>query len=258
MRWGVVVAAGGRVDSDLARVIGSERKALARLAGRTSLAWTLDAVAQAELGPCVTVSGSEVAPEVLHGEFVAEVGSAVDNARLGLETLPGDVEAVLFIPADTPLMEGSMLREFAEAVSRRIESRRWCAAGLTPASIFREAYPTAEFRALRLREGPHLSGALYAASPEGLRAALDLASSMRRSRKSQLAMAWKLGPLNMLRYVSGRVSLRQAESIVGGVMESHAILVSGCHPATCLDFDTVEDWRHLQEVCAVRFGPGGT
>jgi CTP:molybdopterin cytidylyltransferase MocA len=245
MNWGIVIAAGGSVEPDLGRAIGAPRKALARIGNKTSLAWTLEAVATADLGPCVTVTGPDVASEVLHGTFVAEGESAIDNARIGLEALPSTLDAVLFIPADTPLMTGGMLRAFAENVVQRAQADRWCAAGLTPAHRFREVYPEATFRALRLREGPQLSGALYAASPAGLRAALDLAGSIRRSRKNQLAMAWKLGPFAMLRYLSGRVSMPTAEAILGRLMESQAILVPDCHPATCLDFDTVEDWRYV-------------
>lgn len=256
MKWGVVIAAGGTVEAELSRAIGSHRKALARLGQRTSLAWTLDAVAEASLGPCVTVTGADAAGEIAHGEFVAEGRSAIDNALLGLEALPTSVQAVLFIPADTPLMNGTMLTEFAEKIGRRIEGDDWCAAGLSPAGRFREAFPEAAFKALRLREGPQLSGALYAASPKGLRTALDLVSSMRRSRKSQLAMAWKLGPFNMLRYLSGRVSMQRAEAIVGRLLGSQAIIVPDCHPATCLDFDTVEDWLHVQRAFGSRDSVG--
>ncbi|HRI44444.1 MAG TPA: NTP transferase domain-containing protein [Fimbriimonadaceae bacterium] len=256
MKWGVVIAAGGTVEPELRQAIGSHRKALARLGPRTSLAWTLDAVAEAGLGPCVTVTGSDVADEIAHGEFVAEGRSAIDNARLGLEALPKSVEAVLFIPADTPLMDGPMLREFAEGIDRRVEVDNWCAAGLTPAGRFREAFPEATYKALRLREGPHLSGALYAASPIGLRTALDLAGSMRRSRKSQLAMAKKLGILNMLRYFSGRVSVERAEAIVGRLLGIQTIIVPDCHPATCLDFDTVEDWQHVLRAFESRDSAG--
>lgn len=251
MRWGVVVAAGGVADSDLARAIQTHRKALAKIGEKTSLAHTLDAVKSAGFERCVTVSGPEVALAVHHGDFVEEADSAVDNALLGLEALI-DVEAVLFIPADTPFLEGDMLTDYTRAVESRAREDRWYSAGLTPTPTFLETYPGVPVESLRLREGRYLSGALYAANPAGLRHAIDVIRGMRRSRKSQLSMAFRLGPLNLIRYFTGRISLGQAERVVGNVFGGQVVLVPDCHPASCLDFDTVEDFEHIIRLALKR------
>jgi CTP:molybdopterin cytidylyltransferase MocA len=229
----------------MAAVLGTSRKALAMIGDQTSLGRTLHAVRAAGIENCITVSGMDAKDEVHHGDFLPEGDSAVENARLGLEALGDRVDGVLFIPADTPLLGPEMLLEFAGQVADRANHGRWFAAGLTPVGTFREAYPEAEATPLKLRGGRFLSGALYATSPEGLQHALELISDMRRSRKSQLGMAWKLGPFNLARYLLGRVSLSDAERIMGRVLGGDAIIIPDCHPATCLDFDTAEDFRQV-------------
>lgn len=248
MKWGVVVAAGGHADVDLAQAMGTTRKALARFGDATSLGLTLDAVRQAGFDACVTVSGLDVQHAVSHGEFLPEGQSAIDNARLGLEALGGEVEAVLFIPADSPLLDAEMLVSFTGAVANRANHDRWYSTGLSPLEGFRASFPEAEAQALKLREGKYLSGALYATSPAGLVHALDLLTALRRNRKSQAAMAWKLGPLNLARYALGRISLSDAERIVGKALGGQAVIIPDTHPASCLDFDTVADFEVIQRM----------
>lgn len=228
--------------------MGTTRKALARFGQVTSLGLTLEAVRKAGFDSCVTVSGLDVKPEVSHGEFLPEGQSAIDNARLGLEALGSEVEAVLFIPADSPLLDAEMLLSFTKAVAVRADHERWYSTGLSPLSGFSERFPEAEVQSLKLREGKFLSGALYATSPAGLIHALDLLTAMRRNRKSQAAMAWKLGPFNLARYALGRVSLSDAERIVGRALGGQAVIVPDAHPATCLDFDTVADFEVIQRM----------
>lgn len=245
MRWGVVVAAGGTVDDELRAATGVERKALARFGDATSLGLTLKAIRETGIAHCVTVTGVDVRDEVVFGEFVPEGTSAIDNARIGVEALGESVDAVLFMPSDTPLLSPEMIAAFVEQVNGRAEGERWYAAGLALADQFRSQYPGLECTPVKLREGRFLSGALYASNPAGLRHALDLLSVMRRSRKSQIAMAWKLGPANLVRYATGRVTLSRAEDIVGRALGGQGILVPDCHPATCLDFDTATEYEHL-------------
>lgn len=259
MRWGVVVAAGGEAGAGLEEVIGAPRKAMAVVAGKTSLAWTLEAIEGAGLERCVTVTGSDIASEVTFGAFVPEGTSAIENAHLGLQVLGDSVDGVLFLPADTPLLRSDDLVRFTSSVRYRADSvgspSRWYAAGLSSASAFAAEYPGVPFDSLRLREGPHLSGALYACSREGLVHILDLASAIRRSRKSQAQMLWRFGLWNVIRYRFGSISISDAERILTRALGGSAWLDPHCHPSTCLDFDTPEDWLGIQRIVGKVSGP---
>lgn len=244
----------------LAGAIGTPRKALARFGDRTSLSRTLEAIQEAGFERCVVVGGEDAGPEVTHGSLVLEVGGAVANARAGVEALGEGIDAVVFLPADTPLMRGPMLRAFVEFVEMRVdglaaadaapEGGRWYAAGLCRMMDFIAAYPEAEVEAMHLRGDSMVAGALYAASPAGFAHAFDLIDAMQRSRKSQVRMAMRLGLWNMIRYFLRLLDLRDGERIVGRALQGSVFLATDSHPATCLDFDSVQDVEAIRQVLA--------
>lgn len=252
MRWGVVVAAGGLVPEPLALTLSTPRKALGRFGQRTCLSLVLDAVKQAGFEQCAVVSGPDVRSEVHHGELVGEGASAVDNVKRGLAMLGSGVEAALLLPSDAPLIEGDMLRHFTHAVESRLSqaprAERWYAAGLCSSAEYLRAYPGAGHQQLRLKEGAYHSGALYAASPAGFHSAIEIFEQMRASRKNQLAMVMKLGPINMLRYLARSVDLASGERILGRFFRGQVVLVPDCHPATILDYDTEEEFLFCQQM----------
>lgn len=247
MTWGVVIAAGGLVKDPLASAIGTPRKALATIGGRTCLERTLDAVRDAGLDVCVTVSGDDVEPHVHHGEFVCEGEGQIENARIAVETLP-DVEAVLFLPADSPLLSAESLTQFISDLEERIEKEqeRWLAVGLTTLQDFKAEFPGIKNQPIRLRDGDFLSGALYATSPEGFLHAINVIDEMSKSRKSQLSLLMKLGVWTVLCYLMHRVSISDAEEKLGKILEGQAIIVTGCDPSMAADIDDVADFDELR------------
>ena len=247
MTWGVVVVAGGLVKDPLASAIGTPRKALARVSGRSCLARTLDAVKAAGLDVCVTVSGDDVADHVHHGKLVQEGETQIENARIAVEALP-PVDGVLFLPADTPMLPGAALTDFLASVEERIDEgqERWFAGGLTSLADFNRAFPGMSTQAIRLSDGDYLSGALFATSPEGFFHAIDVIDQMSHSRRNQLGMLWKLGLWAVVCYLMHRMSLKDAELRLGRVMEGQAIIVTGCDPRTAADIDDVADYDELR------------
>jgi hypothetical protein len=247
MRWGVVVAAGGLVKDPLASAIGTPRKALAVVNGRPCLEWALGAVRDAGLADCVTVSGDDVEPHLIHGRLVMEKSAQIENARIAVEALP-ECDAVLFLPADSPFLDGAMLRSFVEKVESRVEAGadRWLAGGLTTLREFQGLFPRIEPHPINLKDGSFLSGALYAASPSAFRHAIGVLDEMSRSRKNQFAMLWKLGPWTILRYLLHRVSLAEAEQRLGRLFGGQAIVVTGCSPLMAADIDDVAAYDEIR------------
>ncbi|HRJ26093.1 MAG TPA: NTP transferase domain-containing protein [Fimbriimonadaceae bacterium] len=261
MRWGVVIAAGGSAPPDLAARLGVPNKALAPILGKTSLEWILH-----ELGSWPVERRVVVGPESLRRlvgswEWVAESGSAIDNVLAGVEALGPQVEAVLMLPSDAPLLTRSGTEHFVQSVEARCvggdgPGERWFAAGLASATQFRQQYPQLECIPLRLRGEPLLAGGLYAASPAGLRHAVSILQVMRHSRKSQLKMALRLGLGPCLRYFMRRITLVEAEQIVGRFFGGPTILVSDCEPESVIDFDSADEFDRVLETC-VRRGLSG-
>lgn len=51
-----------------------------------------------------------------------------------------------------------------------------------------------------------------------------------------------------MRYLTGRMSIENAEKSAAKVLKGKCIIVPDCHPDTTLDFDTAEDYNYLQSL----------
>lgn len=245
------MAAGGKEPPQLAKAFGVARKALIEIDGATCLSRVLGAVRDAAVERCVTVTGIDAASEVTFGEFVQEAGDAMENVLVGMDRLGEEVNALLLLPADAPFLHAAHLRQFAAAIESRAKEERWYAAGLCPARRWKEQFPDAPAKTLRLREGAFLSGALYAASPAGIRHSLEWIRTMIGSRKSRLSMARKLGARNLISYATGRLTISDAERFAGNVLAGQVIVWPEAPPTTCFDIDTPADLAAARRVVAL-------
>ena len=245
MKWGVVIPAGGLVVDPLASALGTPRKALANIHGKPSLLMVLEAVHAAgfDADEIAVVGGPELKPVIGdRAVWVEEEGRQIQNAWLGVEAIP-DAEGILFLPCDAPLLTGEGVRAFGEGVFERVKEVKgeWFAAGLCPHPYWDEAFPDWPNPYLRLRDGEFVSGAYYATSRAGFFKGAELFAELSSSRKSQVAMLWKLGIWPMIRYLLHQVTVEEAEDRLGHVFGGQAIIVPDCDPQGMADIDTVED-----------------
>lgn len=248
MKWGAVIAAGGRVEADLAAVIGSESKALARFNGVTSLSRTLTAVREAVIEHAVTIGPAALREHVTHGEWVQQAQSALDNVMLGVNRL--DVEAILMLPADTPLFTAESLSHFCQAIEARAPQSNWFAAAASPLPEFKRLFPEAPVQAVRLREGRMVVSGMYAATPKAMTDAVARVRPLIGARKSQLQVISRIGPAAILKFLTGRLTGFDVEAIAERLLGPPGILVPDAHPATCLDIDTIADFHAVQAIVA--------
>ncbi|MDK3162149.1 NTP transferase domain-containing protein [Kamptonema cortianum] len=249
--WGVVIPAGGLVADPLATHIGTARKALASIQNRHIIEWTLDAVLTAGFQNISVISGEDVR-EVVGDEFwVQEFPGQIDNAVAGVERL-GEVERILFLPADTPFIHAEGLIHFVNSVESRCEdlTSPWFAAGICPNETFRATFPDFPTPYLKLKDGDYVSGAYYAASKSGFLQGVEIFKQLSESRKSQFKMLLKLGVLPLIRYFLHLVTIQEAETRLGKVFGGQAIVISDCDPHAMADIDTVEDFENV-----MRFAP---
>ncbi len=247
MRWGVVVVAGGRVDPDLAAAIGSDRKCLAVVEGRTCLDRVVRACEEAGVGPVAVVTGADVWDDSLPGVFVPEVGPQVGNARAGAEAHP-EADSLLFLPADAPFLRPAGIVEFAKAVESRAAEEKWLAAGLCRADDFRAAFPECPKPSLRLRVGRYHSGAYFAASPAGFRSAMEVVATFSENRRSQAKMALSLGLGNMLKFALGRFGFDDGERLLKRVFGCRAYLIQDADPESIIDIDDATEFAQVLDA----------
>ncbi|MGI8922992.1 MAG: nucleotidyltransferase family protein [Fimbriimonadales bacterium] len=249
--WGVVIAAGGGVDSAFAELIGADTKALAKLGGRPSASYVIDACIDAGFGRVVLAAEDRVVerlprlpPRI---EVVKPGTSNIGSIRSAMSKLEHE-RPMIFVPCDSPLISGSHLLHFIERIGERFPNAlpdKWFAAGFCGEAEARRTHPGADNRGLKFRGGNLAPGGLYAASSGGVEAALAILEEAADNRKSQFKMVWRFGLLNVARYFLGTVTPAEAESRVGTILGGPATIVHDCHPDTTIDFDTPADWAYL-------------
>jgi len=244
MRVGVVILAGGTVDEEFARVLGTDRKAEARINDEMSLEWVRRAAEQAGY-ECVVVGRAGSAPGV-----IAEGETATDNMIRGADALPF-VDLYLMIPGDSPFVTADDFRNFAEfCEQKRPAGRPFCALGVCPAEAFVQEFPDAPATPTRTLEGPFLAGALYGCNRLGLDRSQQIIRDARRNRKQILRLALRLGLPTLLSVALGRVSLPNIERKLGGLIDGEVAIWRGASARSVMDFDDAAEWASVQRHAA--------
>lgn len=242
----------------LASALQTARKALADIEGHKAVELTVAAVRAAGIDQIAVVSGDDVRPYVGEALWVEETGRQIPNARAGVHAVP-DAQAVLFLPCDTAFLQPDGIRHYMQAVQERVidPDQLWFSAGVCPKAAFDEAFPGWPHPAIRLKDGDFMSGAYFATSRDAFFHGAEMFETLAASRKSQLQMLWKLGPVPLIRYLTHRVTLAEAEDRLGKLFGGQAIIVPDCDPEAMADIDTVEDYRQVQRFAA-RYLPSGS
>jgi len=252
--WHCVIAAGGAAPEEIAEATGAKTKGAVSLLGTTSLARVLDACRTVGFESIAVVADEETASELAlrEGERAVPPGEAnIQSTLNGLDGLPDHAPTFLTV-CDAPLMEAAHIERFLQDVEeRRREASydgRWFAAGLADEPDVRRRYPGVRYRYIRFREGRFASGALYASTPASVRHAAQQLRVGSERRKSVPSLVLQVGLLSLVRYLLGTVSLSEAELRIAGLLGGECFIVTGCDPATTMDFDTLEDLRNVERL----------
>ena len=160
-----------------------------------------------------------------------------DNLHAGLAGLPPGTDRVLICTADVPLLTGPIIDDFvihapAEAdLVYPVVSR-----GRTV-----DRYPETRRTYVRLRGKTVTGGNLIIARPSVLRRIEERAQQLIRHRKSPVQLARDVGPLLLLRLLTGQLSLAQAERRVSRVFGIQGRVVESPYPEIGLDVDKPHD-----------------
>jgi CTP:molybdopterin cytidylyltransferase MocA len=254
-----IVLAGDRgPDDPVAMHRGVPGKALAPVAGRVMLTRVLDALAEAPLAGRVVVVCPEhenyahaiAASRLAPGRVVrvAPGGSPSASAAAGLELLPPASE-VLLVTADHPLLQAGWLEQLLER-ARALEAD--LATALAPLELVQRAYPRNRRTRLAFSDGAMCGTNLFLFRTSAARGVTSLWQQIELQRKRPWRIVAWLGPLNLLRYLAGRMSRDRAFALLSaraGVAIRAVVLDD---PAAAVDVDTVDDLVLVERIIASR------
>ena len=213
MTWSALILAGSRpgATDPVATYAGVSHKALIRLEGETLLARVAAAV-RAAGATRVAVSASDRAV-------------VVEAMRLGLEVLPpasgpsASVAAALTVlgtpllvtTADHALLDGAWIARFLADVPADVD----VATLLARRDVVEAVAPATRRTWLRFADGDWSGCNLFwLATPEAA-LAIGLWSPVEADRKRPWRIVWRLGPMLLLRYLVGRLTLAAAVRHLG-------------------------------------------
>jgi GTP:adenosylcobinamide-phosphate guanylyltransferase len=155
----------------------------------------------------------------------------------------------LVVTGDHPLLTPEMVEHFCEAARRTGAD---LAAGLTPASAIRAAYPEAQRTYLRFRDEYYSGANLYALLSSEARRAIAFwrRAELERKRPWRLVRAFGWRPL--LAYLLGRLTLDAAMQRASRITGAHVAAISLPFPEAAIDVDKPADLELVEKILAER------
>jgi GTP:adenosylcobinamide-phosphate guanylyltransferase len=236
-----VITAGGRIDGAFAQAAGTRVKALAPVRGTTMLQRMMDALRAAGVTRLAVVGGGEVrdACGSIVERVVEESPSGTENMIRALRAWPEDGSPLLYATSDLPYVTSEAVAGFLKRVAPGT-----LAVALADFTQFTARFPAAPPFGITLAGERVVNGGVFSI-PGG--SAERLAAIARRffdARKRPWRMASIVGPLALLRFLFGRLSIAHLEALTARALDAPAAAVRGCAPELAFDVDTAAEYAY--------------
>jgi molybdopterin-guanine dinucleotide biosynthesis protein A len=236
------ITAGGRVEGELAKAMGTTIKALAPIGTTTPLESAISGARAAGAERVVVIGGDEVRARV--GAIVDEV---IEESPSGRENIARAIRSsedrpLLLLASDMPFLSDEAVRAF---VARASEYD--LALPLADADTYERTYPGAPPHATTIGNERIVNGSIVYFGPGIAPRVLDVSERLFVARKSLLRMAVLLGPALLARFALRRLRIEHVEARATAVFGIRARAVRGSDPGLCFDIDGVDDYRYACE-----------
>jgi GTP:adenosylcobinamide-phosphate guanylyltransferase len=255
-----IVLAGDRGPDDaVAQAAGVSCKALVPVAGKAMLLRVLAALAAAEtVGSCLVCGSSsrllqqcpELAERVADGRirWLENADSPSRSALAALQALTDDAP-ILLTTADHALLTPAMVDYFCgQALATDCD----VVAGLARAELVQQAFPESRRTVTRLRGDNYCGCNLFAFLTPRAASAVEFWKRVEAQRKNPLKIIKALGPITVLRYLFGRLTLAQGLARLSTLTGARAGVVWMPEAETAVDVDKIEDWQLAEKILRKR------
>lgn len=238
-----VITAGGPIDGEYAARAGTTLKALAAVRGRTMLARTIDAVRACGIER-IAVVGNDTVRDACAGvpvTMVPDRGSGAANVLGALDAWPDD-QALLYLTCDLPYVNAASLQWYLDRLEFTTLSMPLC-----ENAAFVRRFPGSPPFGITLA-GERVVNAGVFHLPAGSRTRVrTLAATMFGARKAPWKMATIAGPLVLLRFALGRVSVNALEERARRIFGFPVTAVRDAPPELAFDADTAAEYAYALE-----------
>lgn len=227
----------GQPNRGLLKVAGTHAyEAEIPIGGRPMAWWVIDALAAS---PSIS-SIALVGPESLRRDAVIwspVAGDLFSNILAGLKTAPVGAEHVLFVTSDIPWITAAAVEAFVTSAPRDVD----IVYPIIPKRVAEERFPGTKRTYVRLVDGIFTGGNLFLARAKAVPRLKERAEVLLSHRKSPLALARDVGLGLLVRLITGRLSVQQAEIRVGGILGISGRALIFPYAEAGVDVDKPED-----------------
>lgn len=247
-----VVTAGGRLSGPLAEAAGTTIKALAPVGGAPLIEPMLRALAATPgVGQAVIVGPTrELA--VLNGVAatvarIEEGATGTENMRRGLEAVEAEAGEghVLLCTSDMPFIEAGAIAWLLDNAPRDAD----IVYPVIRRADYDAAFPGSPNTWARLAGTEYTGGSILLVRPAAIRRNLALIEQVFHARKSQIGMAGLLGVPFVIRFLTGTLTVPQAEARACALTGCSCRALVGAPPQLAVDIDTLADYQWATARC---------
>lgn len=241
----VIIPAGGKIDGQFSRIVGTDRKPLITLQGETVIERTIKALRDSKLVRRIVVVGPN---EVLAHSGVADSDGRVpegttgpQNIYKGLDWLMSSnfpPERVMIVTADLPFVTGETFRAFEKLCPPEGD---FCVP-LVSEESFHEGFPRAPATFVTLQDGTWTTGCAYIARTQALIRINEHVDRIFQRRKSKIGMARLLGFGFVWSMFAKKLKVSDVELKVQELLNCRGMAVPGSPAELAFDIDYVDDY----------------
>lgn len=187
-------------------------------------------------------------------------GTILDNLQAGLAELlrdaaaatPGDAEGrlVMVAASDIPLLVADAVEDFLAACAKEAADFFY---PIVPQTVLEERYPGARKTFIRVVDGSFTGGSVFLFNPRVVAQVRDFAAKVLRARKKPWLMAQLFGWSTVMKFSSGRLSIKEVEARAKELtgLEARAVVIR--RPELALDADE----EHPENLSVIRTALAG-
>lgn len=216
-------------------------KALLRINGKMMVEYVIEALRGVEgIGRIVAVGSEQELALPLAGKVDAVLhaeGSIMAGIDAGVRNL-GSAEPILICTSDIPMITSEGIKDF---IGQALALEADLCYPIVDERLNREKYPEMERTYVPVREGRFTGGNIFYVHPKVLEKGFSLASRLVEARKNPLKMAGLLGLGFLFRFITGTLSIAQAERKISKMLQIKARAVISQYPEIGNDVDKPSD-----------------
>ncbi len=244
--YDVILPAGGTLDPHFAKVALTPVKALIRTGEDLLVLRALGALRLSGRSRRIVAVGPPEVKAALEGRVDAVVPSGPslpDNILKGMKELlasPEPPSKILILTTDLPYVTDKSIAAFLDACPPGAD---FCGA-LVSAEAYLDRFPGSNSTWAKLKDGRFTLGGAYLARTEALRRAMPQIEKVVANRKSVTGMASLLGPGFLMKVMTRRITVAEAEAKVGEILGLKVHAVRNAPAELAFDIDEIDDYQY--------------